>query len=66
MAAFVGIRIQDADLIGDPVDALPPPGILFDNCFSPESTHNIVDRHHFLGGEGLEFRVGVTLQEIER
>jgi hypothetical protein len=58
--------LQNADFIGDPVDALPPLGILLDNGFSPESAHDIVDRHHFLGGECLEFRVGVTLQEIER
>jgi hypothetical protein len=58
--------LQDADLIGDPIDALPPLGILLDNGFSPESAHDIVDRHHLLGGEGLEFRVSVTLQQIER
>jgi hypothetical protein len=58
--------LQNADLIGDPVDALPPLSILLDNGFSPESAHDIVDRHYFLGGKGLEFRVSVTLQEIER
>jgi hypothetical protein len=60
--------VQDLEAIPfiDPIDALPPLGILLDNGFSPESAHDIVDRHHLLGGEGLEFRVSVTLQQIER
>ena len=65
-AQLVAQRLKDADLIGDPVDALTSLGILFDDRFSPEALHDAVERHRFLGGKGLEFRVGVTLQEIER
>src|SRR5208282_6445759 len=34
--------------------------------FSPETPHDVVDGNHFLDGESLKFRIGVTLQKIER
>ena len=65
-AQLVAQGLQDADLVGDPVDALASLGVLFEDRFSPETAHDVVDRNHFLGGESLKFRIGVTLQEIER
>ena len=63
---LVAQGVQDTDLVGDPVDALPSPGIFFNDRFAPEALHDAVDRHDFFGRESLESCPGVTLQEIER
>ena len=62
-AQLVAERLQDADLIGDPVDARPPLGILLDDRLPPEPAHHAVDRHVFLGGKGVQLGAGVTLEE---
>ena len=57
--------LQGTDLIGDPVDARPPLGVLLDDRLPPEPACHAVDRHVFLGGEGVQLGVGVPLQEVE-
>src|SRR5208337_4650707 len=56
----------DTDLVSDPVDVLASFGVFFEDRFSPETPYDVVDRNHFLDGESLKFRIGVTLQKIER
>jgi hypothetical protein len=58
-------RVQDTDLVGDPVDARPPFGVLLDDRLPPEPACHAVDRHVFVGGEGVQPGVGVPLQEVE-
>ena len=62
---LVAERLQGADLIGDPVDARPPLGVLLDDRLAPEPAHHAVDRNVFVGGEGVQLGVGVLLQEVE-
>ena len=57
---------EDADLIRDPVDALPPLRVFFYHGLAPKPANDAIQRHLFLDGESMYFRAGVTLHEIER
>ena len=43
----------------------PRLGVLLDDRVPPGPAHHAVDRHVFLGGEGVRLGVGVPLQEVE-
>ncbi len=65
-AKLLAQSFEDADLIRDPVDALPSLGILFYHGLAPKPTHDAIQRYLLLGWESMHFRVGVTLHEVER
>ena len=62
---LVAEGLQGTDLVGDPVDARPPLGVLLDDRLPPEPARHAVDRHVFVGGVGVQPGVGVPLQEVE-
>ena len=65
-AQSVAKCFQDADFVGDAIDATPAIGFGLDDRFPPETAHHTVNRHGLLRWKAMRFGAREAFQQFQR